>query len=67
METGDPIEQESALPPQSFDENLAEQLHEDDLTALGFDLVQKVEEDKRGRNDWIEVYKDGLKYLGIPF
>ena len=66
METGDPIEGEEApLPPQQFDEDLSDHLHEDDLTALGFDLVQKVEEDKRGRQDWIEVYKDGLKYLGI--
>ena len=50
---------------QQFHGDLGEQLHEDDLTALGFDLVQKVEEDKRGRNDWIEFCKDGLKYLGI--
>ena len=65
MHDGSPIEPEPVAPPQAFEDNLALHMPHDALSLLGLDLTVKIEEDKRGREDWIQVYKEGLKYLGI--
>jgi hypothetical protein len=57
-------EDESAV-PESFDQNLADVVEIDELMALGSDLIQKFESDKRSRDPWEKTYKDGLDLLGL--
>lgn len=46
-------------------DNLAEFLTEEELNAVGTELVGLVEADLRSREDWISTYTKGLDYLGF--
>lgn len=60
-----PPPEESTVEPQDFASNLAEHMKDDELMTLARDLVFEVEEDIKGRSEWEQAYKDGLKYTGI--
>lgn len=51
--------------PESFDENLALKLDDQDLASIGTDLIEKYESDKRSRDPWEKTYRDGLDLLGL--
>jgi len=48
-----------------FNENLAEDLDEGQLTQLAGDLIGEFEEDLSSRKDWIQTYVDGPELLGM--
>jgi hypothetical protein len=49
----------------TFDANLAEHMDDNDLHVLGSDLEQFIDQDKRSRDDWEKMYRDGIKLLGL--
>lgn len=51
--------------PESFDENLALKLSDQDLATIGNDLIEKYESDKKSRDPWEKTYRDGLDLLGL--
>jgi len=51
----------------NFDSNLADILDENDLDALGKDLIDSYTGDKESRADWEETYTQGLDQLGLKF
>ena len=51
----------------NFDSNLADILNENDLNALGKDLIDSYTGDKESRSDWEETYTQGLDQLGLKF
>lgn len=60
---------EELLPPEiPHDANLAEIIADEDpslLADFGLNLLDLVDEDKDSRSEWEEVFKDGLKLMGI--
>ena len=50
-----------------FDKNLAEDMTDGELSAIGGDLVGLVDEDIRSRKDWVENYIRGLEVLGMKY
>lgn len=48
-----------------FDANLAETLDKQVVDALGQELIEFFEQDKRARKDWEDVYKESIKLLGL--
>lgn len=53
--------------PGGFDENLAETLADGVLSDLSVELREGIDDDKRAREDWERVYKEGLKLLGFKY
>ena len=51
----------------TFDENLAETLDENDIMSMASDLAGDIENDKDSRKDWEKAYVDGLKLLGLQY
>jgi len=51
----------------TFDENLAETLSEDDIMSMAADLAGDIEQDKNSRKDWEKAYTEGLKLLGLQY
>jgi hypothetical protein len=52
---------------EDFDENLAEEISESDLSSLAVDLLGDYEADCQARKDWLETYVKGLKLLGLKY
>ena len=50
-----------------FDENLAEDMDEDELSLLASELIEEVEADINSRRDWAETYVRGLEVLGFKY
>jgi hypothetical protein len=50
-----------------FEDNLAEELDENELTQLSIDLMELVESDIQGRKEWADTYIDGLDVLGFKY
>jgi len=50
-----------------FDENLAENMDEDELSLLASELIEEVEADINSRKDWAETYVRGLEVLGFKY
>jgi len=50
-----------------FDSNLAEVLDDDELTGISSMVLDKVEEDKSSRKEWINIYTKGLDLLGVKY
>ena len=48
-----------------FNDNLAEDMDEGELTELAGDLLGDFEEDVSARKDWMQTYVDGLELLGM--
>jgi hypothetical protein len=61
---GDDEGEEDEAPP-GFDDNLAEDMDEGQLTELAGDLLGEFDEDISSRKDWIQTYVDGLELLGM--
>lgn len=66
------IEEEGALydegapeEPVGFYDNLADFMSEDDLEAIGGDILAVVKEDETSREDWEATLKDGINLLGL--
>ena len=51
----------------TFDENLAETLSEDDIMSMASDLAGDIENDRDSRKDWEKAYTEGLKLLGLQY
>ena len=51
----------------TFDENLAETLEEDDITSMASELEGDIDQDKQSRKDWEKAYTEGLKLLGLQY
>lgn len=52
---------------EGFSDNLAEEMSESELMALGSDLVALFEADQSARKDWADTYVEGLKLLGLKY
>ena len=48
-----------------FNDNLAEEMNEGELTELSGDLLGEFEADINSRKDWLTTYVDGLELLGL--
>jgi hypothetical protein len=48
-----------------FNDNLAEEMDESQLTELSGDLLGEYEADINSRKDWLTTYVDGLELLGL--
>ena len=60
--------QEMDMPMDTgFMANLAEQLEDDELAGISSYVLEKVEEDKSGREEWLNTYSEGLNLLGLKY
>ena len=50
-----------------FDSNLAEVIDDDELTGISSMVLDKVDEDKSSRKEWINIYTKGLDLLGVKY
>jgi hypothetical protein len=50
-----------------FDINLAEEMSDNDLSALAYELMGEVDEDVNSRRDWLDTYIKGLQLLGLKY
>jgi len=48
-----------------FNDNLAEEMDESQLTELSGDLIGEFDADVNSRKDWLTTYVDGLELLGL--
>ena len=60
---GDPLADEVADISSDFDDNIAEDLPEDELSERASTLVSLYESDRGARSEWEQRYKNGLKTL----
>jgi hypothetical protein len=51
----------------TFDENLADVLSEDDIMSMASELAGDIEQDKSSRKDWERAYTEGIKLLGLQY
>ena len=51
----------------TFNENLAETLEEDDIMSMASELEGDIDQDKQSRKDWEKAYTEGLKLLGLQY
>jgi hypothetical protein len=65
IELDDDSEGEEDEAPPGFDDNLAEDMDDGQLTELAGDLLGEYDEDISSRKDWIQTYVDGLELLGM--
>ena len=54
-------------PEMGFGSNLVEALSDDDLAGISSMVLEKVEEDKSARQEWINTYIKGLELLGVKY
>lgn len=67
IDMGDGDEDRPDLSQALFDDNLADYMRDSDLAALGSELLALVEEDKRSRDEWVEIFAEGLDVLGFKY
>ena len=51
----------------SFDHNLAENMDENTLMSMSYDLLADIDEDIQSRKDWLDTYVKGLQLLGLKY
>ena len=51
----------------SFMANLAEQLDDEETAGISAYVLEKVDEDKNARSEWLETYSQGLNLLGLRY
>jgi len=51
----------------NFMDNLAEFIDDDELTGISSMVLEKVDEDKASRNEWLSTYTKGLDLLGVKY
>jgi hypothetical protein len=54
-------------PEMAFGSNLVEALNDDELAGISSMVLEKVDEDKSARKEWINTYIKGLELLGIKY
>ncbi len=59
------VETSSPQQPAEFGSNLATLLDEAELTQIANDLVELYEEDDKSRQEWRDLYVQGIKLLGL--
>ena len=64
IEGEEPVEEPEAE-EKDFYANLAVDMHAGDLTLLGNELIAQIKDDVNARRDWEEMYKEGVKLLGL--
>ena len=52
---------------EDFDANLAEEMDDQDLQSLGYELVNDFDKDVQDRKEWMQTYVEGLKLLGLRY
>ena len=67
VEIGNPDKEETNLDDVDFGANLAEVLDDDDLAGISSMILEKSDEDKASRREWMDAYSDGLKLLGLNY
>jgi len=65
--TEEELMQEPEQVQDSFFDNLAEFVEEDELNKLASNLIDSIKNDLESRSEWEKTYKDGLQYLGMKF
>ena len=50
-----------------FNANLAEFLDKGDLSTIGSELLEDIDNDKRSRVEWEKTYKEGIKLMGLGY
>ena len=53
--------------PVGFFDNLADSINDDELVAIGSMIMEKVDEDKSSRKEWMSTYTKGLELLGVKY
>jgi hypothetical protein len=51
----------------TFNENLADILPEDEIMEMASNLAGDIEQDRNSRKDWEKAYTEGLKLLGLQY
>lgn len=51
--------------PSKFEDNIAEELSEADLSLIASDLLQGIQDDEDSRQDWVANYNRGMDFLGL--
>ena len=59
--------EEEVKPEMGFGSNLVQALSDDDLAGISSMVLEKVEEDKSARQEWINTYIKGLELLGVKY
>ena len=59
--------EDDVKPEVTFMSNLADSINDDELTAIGSMVLEKVEEDKSARREWVDTYTKGLGLLGVKY
>ena len=65
VELGSPDEEQ--ITDTGFMANLAEQLDDEDLAGISAFVLEKVDEDKSARKEWLNTYSEGLNLLGLNY
>jgi hypothetical protein len=64
VELGSP---EVEIEDTGFMANLADQLDDDEIAGISAYVLEKVDEDKNARSEWLETYSQGLNLLGLRY
>ena len=64
VELGSP---EGEIEDTGFMANLADQLDDDEIAGISAYVLEKVDEDKNARSEWLETYSQGLNLLGLRY
>jgi hypothetical protein len=51
----------------AFNENIAEEMDEGEMSAMVSELADDIDNDKNSRKDWEKSYTEGLKLLGLQY
>ena len=51
----------------SFMANLADQLDDEEIAGVSAYVLEKVDEDKNARSEWLDTYSQGLNLLGLNY
>jgi hypothetical protein len=61
------IDIEKGEDTEDFSRNLAEDISDSELQAIGAELIGLVDADVAARKDWADTYVDGLRLLGLKY
>lgn len=65
IHNGEDEKEEKSIENQTFYENLAEKLPENELNGIAAKLLEAIDEDKESRTEWEQAYLKGIRYLGF--
>ena len=67
VEFADPEGEKKDLSEAGFFSNLAEYVNDDELAGISSMILEKVEDDKSSRKEWMNAYVKGLELLGVKY